>query len=77
MSILLIYGDESGGIPTHDDDLPFCVASLGVVGDHPSLRSPIDRRGLLVEQIVKHRAIPFVAFINPSTGYGDVLSKKM
>lgn len=77
MSILKIYGDESGTMPVKDNDQLFVTATISTFNDKVIFERKSGHRDWLVKQIKTLNAIPFITYIKPFKGYGLLLKAKM
>jgi hypothetical protein len=77
MAILRIYGDESGTMPLDDNGDVFVTATVSILGDHPSINEPNGHLRWLIDQLKELHAIPFIAFIKPTPGYGNRIKQKL
>ncbi len=76
MSRLILYADESGTMPLHDNDSPF-VAAI-VAARSPLLIDNQRPRGIsaFVARAVASGAVPFFAYVLPVPGYAMAVQRK-
>lgn len=64
-------------MPLDDNGDVFVTATVSILGDHPSINKPDGHPQWLIDQLKALQAIPFVAFIKPTPGYGDSIKQKL
>lgn len=77
MSTLRIYTDEAGKMPMTDDDGPFVVSAVGILGEHPTFASVNGRAAWLCSKLVELNAHANCSFVIPQPGFGDAVRKKL
>lgn len=75
-SILNIYCDESGTMPIDDSTDLFLTASVGVVNQHISFDKKSGHKNWLIDRLKQFNSIPFITFILPKKGYGNIVKAK-
>jgi len=76
MAKLFLFCDESGTMPVRDRDGPFCAATIATTGRPPTLTKRSGHIGALAKAFSDLKCVPYVVFVRPRTGYGDMLSRK-
>jgi len=76
MSIIYIYGDESGTMPIKDNDPPFVVCTISTTIDIPEFRETHRHINWIIERINEFTASPHWIYVQPKNGYEKALQKR-
>lgn len=77
MSVITLFGDESGTMPQKGNDEPFVCATVSVLGTFTSNDEPNNRPLWLIDALKKNDGIPYVTLVKPTSGYGNQLEAKV
>jgi len=77
MSTLRIYSDEAGKMSFSDDEGPFVVSAVGVMGEHPTLGSVEGKAAWVCSKLAKLKAFVHCSLVIPQIGYGKAIKQKL
>jgi hypothetical protein len=77
MAILRIYGDEAGTMPQSDNGDIFVAATVSVFGAPPIITEPDGHIPWFLNKLKDFKALPYVSYIKPVTGYGNDIKRKI
>lgn len=76
MAKLLIFIDESGTMPFNLEKNIFAAAGVGTFNNYPIFDGKKGYKTWLVGQLNKHKAIPYISFIEPNEEYINTIKQR-